>query len=370
MAIITENEIDYLLNSFSERVPYPIYLEINKELSIAKKLKKSDIESSIRTYPDKLKALKEVKNESNFVEVFEKMAEVYKENVFYGSKYIQYFKLSESVFQYIYNYSKVFPLMSNSLCHLFPYMADSETLKNYNTNEIYLASKEEDENNFVLYFTNVVNIVERKTIDISEIFNDSLKETYTEFYGIKKYLKQFVYIVFFNKKRNIIEIRVDYFDGFSDQKIKKIFSDFFSAFKRKVDLSLRAEFDRSKLNIHSVIQDINEDMSGRLVELSFSTKEGSNHRIKKRRADSDIRKEAYHQAGCEAVSNNLDIYRIGTVWKNEKEKEIELLIPGGSNLVHSTTKIINEAIITKCKVATDFNFVNNKIYQFLFNNAV
>jgi len=363
-----EEEIDNLLSSFGERVPYPIYLELNKEHSISKKLSKLKIDGEKKTYTDKLKALDKVKNEAVFVDVFQAMAETYQENISYGSKYIQYFHFTGSAFDEILEFAQSQQLGTNALCHLFPYMADLIKLSEINVNEIHLVKKVDHDNTLMLFYTRVVDFIERVSIDPNQIQNEVLKGTYTEFYGVKRYLKQFVDVVVINKKNKTIEIRIDYFKGTSDSQAQKHFSDFFSALKRNMNLSLKGKFDRSKLNIHPVIQKINSDLTGRLVEICFSTKEGSNIKIRKRRADVDIRDEAYHRAGSEAVSNNLDIYRIGSVWKNEKEKELELLIPGSSSLVHTTTKEISEAIITNCRGASDFNFVNNKIFHFLSNN--
>lgn len=363
-----EENIDLLLSSFEERVSYQIYNELNKELSISKRLSKHDINIEARTYSDKLKALCKVKNEVDFIDIFQTMDYTYKENIKYGSKYIQYFHFQDNDFQEIVTFAKSQPLDSNILSKLFPYTLKNSELNQIAVNKIHLVNKIDNDNTLTLYYSRVVDFIERVSIDPSEIENKDLKVAYTEFYGVRKYLKQFFDIVVLNKSTKTVELRIDYFKNTSDSQSQKNFSDFYSSLKRKMTFSMGAKFERNKLNIHPVIQKINSDFTGRLVEICFSTKEGSNIKIRKRRADVDIRKEAYHEAGSKAVLNNLDIYRIGSVWKNEKEKELELLIPGSSSLVHTTTKEINEAIITNCRGASDFNFLNSKISYFLSIN--
>lgn len=369
-SFIMENEkIKALLDSFGARVPYPIYSELNKEFDISKKFSKYNIAGDRKSHIQKLKELSLVEDE-DFNYIFQAIFDTYRENIEYGSKYVQYFQFSESFFESFYNFASSQTLDSDYLSKSYPYMVNSEELKKGKINEIHLVRKAENEDSLILVYTRIVDFFEKVSINPNEIKNLDLSGTFTEFYGVRKYLKQFIDVVYLNKKTHRVEIRIDYFKYTSDRQIQKQFSDFFGAFKAKMSTSLSRDFfDRKELNIHSTIKKINDDFSGRLVEICFSTKEGSNIKIKKRRADLDIRKEAYHDAGSKAVLNNLDIFRIGIVWENEKGIEIELLIPGSSSLVHTTQKEINEAIITNCKGIADFNFINNKITHFLSKNG-
>lgn len=362
-----EEDVKVLLDSFGKRVPYQIYTDINRRFDISKKLSKYKIYGNRKTYIDKLKALSEIKEE-DFSPIFEAINDAYRENIEYGSKYIQYFSLPESAFLTFLEFANNQELDIDNLSKFYPYMVDNEELKNNQINKIHLAKKMDNEDSLILIYTRVVDFYKREQIDPQNFISSIRDENFTEIYGVKRQLKQFVDIVYLNKKNNTVEIRIDYFKNTSDRQVQKQFSDFFAAFNAKLSNSVgRDFFSRKELNIHPIIKKINNDYTGRLVEICFSTKEGSNIRIKKRRAEMDIRKEAYHKAGSEAVLNNLDIFRIGIVWANENDFELEVLIPGSSGLVHTNFKKINEVIITNCKGISDFNFVYNKISSFLWN---
>ncbi|ADR23394.1 hypothetical protein MATR_27560 [Marivirga tractuosa] len=354
-------ELKHLLTSFEKRVPYTVYSNLNKKFDIAKKFSKHKIKGGRNSYVDKLLQLYSTNEKDNDL-IFGEIHDIYRDNIEYGSKYIQFFSFSSSKFMGLYNLASQLSIEENKFRESFPYLLKRNEFLQDDVNKIHLVDKREDDKKMILIFTRVVEFMERVDIDIELIISDRLKDDYTQFYGVRKYPMQFVDVVYFDKVNNSIEIRIDYFKGTSDRQVESHFSNFFGAFKRLLGGSLETGvFERNKFNIHSVIKKFNCDNTGRVVELCFSTKEGSNIKIKKRRANHDIREEAYHKAGSKAVLNELDIYRIGIVWENESEMELELLVPGSSKLVHSVKKEINEIIITNCTGVKDFSYLKNKI---------
>jgi len=253
----------------------------------------------------------------------------------------------------------------NILSQSYPYVLNKKELKNTESNHVVFVGSSDSVNQKMFSFTRVVDFEEKTTINSDLIRNAELTQEYYEFIGIKKYKKQFFDQVIFHPKSFIVEIRIDYFKNSSDNQCVKHFNDLLKELIFAYDPKYLGFFSRFKLNIHSAIKMINSDMTGRLVEICFSTKEGSNIKIKKRKANLDIRDEAYHKAGSKAVLNNLDIYRIGSIYSNEKSENLEILIPGSSKLIHASSKEINEVIISNCVTSGDFNFIKSKISRFL-----
>lgn len=362
------DKIEQLLESFDSRIPYAIYSDLNKEHKISKLFNKYDIKGERLSIVEKLRRLNNEGKEQT-IHIFNAINDVYIENIEYGSKYVTYYQLDETKYNSFYNYSRNLNVDDTIISRAYPYMIDKDTLSTCPINEIHLVSKKDDENTLQLVYSRVIVYHERVKINPAELTNSALRDGFEEIYGVKKYKKQFVDIVCLNKNNRTLEIRIDYFKDTSDSLLKTQFNNFLSAYKEKIGSILGSGFFlRVDLNIHSVLKKMNADLSGRLVEIAFSTGEGSNIKIKKRRNDNDIRTEAYHKAGSSAVLDNLDIFRIGIVWKNNNNAYLELLIPGSSDLVHATTKFINVAIISNCKGAADFNYINSKIFHFLEND--
>lgn len=359
---MNRNEIHKLIRSI-KRIPFPIYSEIAKKVDLPKLLTKNKIFGEKDTHSDKLGKLL-MSTEQDFTHIFDFFKEAYLDNLLFGSKYIRYFKPSQSEFDELFQIAKILRPDNNNIVSEFPYMLQPNDVKEKPVNEIYLAKSLLSENSLMLIYTKVVDYEERVSIDASNI-NIEDREFYNGFYGIKRYKKQFVNIVYFDISNRRIEFRIDFFNEDTESKAKKYYNEFYRLFKAKMGYNAGATFlDLSYNNIFKVIQKVYADSQGRLVDIGFTTMEGSNYKIKKRRQQEDIREETYHKGGEKAVSGHLDIYRIGMCWAQSGYKNIELLIPGSSRLIHSE-KYITEAVITNCRGSADFNFVNNKIYNYL-----
>lgn len=361
-------DIIKFLNNFKERVPYPSFSKLYKEFAITKELNKDKIDGDKRTYSDKINILKKVSDKSNYAVFFKSMISLYKANIEYGSKYVQYFKItpfsSDGLFQEL---DSLLP-SKNKFSSSYPLLLDKTDFDDVIPGSLSLVNKRKNENEIILVFSRLVHFQERVSIKSSSIIDSDLKDMYTEFYGIRHYLKQYIDLVVFNTKTNVLEIRIDHFTTSSDSQSQKQFHNFLKQFKERLSPKFNKLFLANKLNIHPVIKSINDDKACRVVEISFSTKEGSNIKIKRRQKDSDIRTEAYHKAGSAAVLDNLDIYRIAAFW-NRAGDEVELLIPGSSKMINDSYKEINEAIITKCNSIEDFNFVNSKLFSYISDNV-
>ena len=194
---------------------------------------------------------------------------------------------------------------------------------------------------------------------------DKIKQ-YDEIVGIKKEEKQFFDIVVLWKNKNVLEVRVDIPESLPSLHISQAFFDTISSFNilcKDVKFTLD---EKSSINLFPLINKFYKSENGRICELGFSTNEGSiKHEKMRFRNRGNLRFEKYHSAGVKAVPD-INLYLIALVWDVKIDKEIvnnpELMLPGNSRLLSTSTQFLGEVHIRKCCGIHDYNFIINQLF--------
>jgi len=84
-------EVEKLLNSVLDRFPYAVFNKFSSENNLSKIFRDEKIEGSKRSYPEKIKALKQLSNIPKHSGLFDLLKTLYIDNTLFGSNYIQYF---------------------------------------------------------------------------------------------------------------------------------------------------------------------------------------------------------------------------------------------------------------------------------------
>jgi len=304
---------------------------------------------------EKLKNDLETNFDNNF---FDKLQNSYFEHLLCGDKYVYFYTLETEVFEKIYQYFKNFEIKESIFSTNFPYILYNEEIKQEFENIPFVSKIYEADNQLYIIISTIRSIDEKS--EINKDFVTLLdSNNYISFYGIKRHKKQFFDVIVLNKENLTIEYRIDFVDNYQAnnwfETIKQYFNSFFS------HIALREL--NNELNLYPILLKIYEDQSGQICELKFTTDDDIIKGLKSRLKKEDIRLDKYHSAGTLAVPK-ISPYRIGIIWEFNNNK-LELLVPGNFKLLSSTSPIINEVLITKCRNTTDYSFVINKIFSYL-----
>jgi hypothetical protein len=190
----------------------------------------------------------------------------------------------------------------------------------------------------------------------------------SEIIGIKRHLRQ-AYDVIILREQGIIEIRIDNPSEMSSDDRHRAFLQ--TTDSLNYQSKTFSEFDSilsEPINFFPAIKNLYDSSEGRVCELMFETDGASIKHEKMRRRDIDLRSEAYHKAGKDAV-DHITPCRLGIRWNfidsNSVETEPELLLPGNIRNLGSSNQRLEEAIIERCSSTENYNFVFDKLISYL-----
>lgn len=231
---------------------------------------------------------------------------------------------------------------------------------------------EETSESLSLIFCTRRSFTERTEIDI-KAFNTEVQNKlvyYDKIFGTKRHIYQFFDVIVVWKNKNVIEVRIDILNNFSSQERHNSFVRIIEQFNNLIYESLGIENILEKcVNFFPLINNLyNSKSEGKIIELSFTTDEGSIKSEKIRKDKVDLRDETYHKAGRDAV-HHITPYHLAILWdfkiSGGIKTQIELVLPGKFYILSSENPSLEEAIIDKCGVLEEYNFIFNKIDTYL-----
>lgn len=357
--------LEILLKALNERVPFPVMRNI---------LRLSDLplgrggEETIR------KLLKINADErDDYVENFNKLTVLYTDHLLVSEKAIRLFTVESTITSSLIKLICSYSVKQSEFQLSYPLPISEDKLNEVNSN-LHLVKILESEANITLIFYSkrlIREEVEINTLDLGSEAKEELRN-YREIYGIKEYFRQLFDIVIIWKNTSLIEVRVDASNGISSQEKSNSFILVIKEFNKLVEQLLGIKvFLNEPINLFSLIDKLYEADEGRVVDLAFTTDEGSIKSEKMRRGMVDLRLETYHKAGREAV-DHISPYRLGIVWEFEVSDEIktepELLLLGNLRNISSSQSILEDVTVKKCCFLDDYNFIFQKINAYLQSN--
>lgn len=145
----------------------------------------------------------------------------------------------------------------------------------------------------------------------------------------------------------LVEIRIDNFDCVTEPKfpeslyqIRSVFNDLYN---NKIYASM------VPVNIHKAMDAIYSDPTeGKITEIEFMSPSGSYKKesLRMKREDDDLRVEAFHRAGKNAVGT-IGIFRLGVTWTTDTDGT-ELL--GASLLLPGTIRTLEDPVLFEARI--------------------
>lgn len=258
---------------------------------------------------------------------------------------------------------------------LYPFPLPEEKLDKTDLFPILVDIKDADET-LSLIFCSRRSIIERTEIN-PENFEFTIEsknklDDYDKIYGIKKRIYQLFDAIVIWKKKNIIEVRIDISKELSSQERNISFTKVINQFNNLVTQKLHLRvLVKEYINFFPLIHSLySKSGEGKVTHLSFVTDEGSIKYEKMRKMTKDLRHETYHKAGKNAV-DHITPYYLAISWifqiSNEIKSDITLILPGKLYIINSPYPSLEEVIIKGCFVLEQYNFIFDKINEYLSN---
>jgi hypothetical protein len=286
-----------------------------------------------------------------------------------GEKAVKIFKVETDIVKSLINSFESIEPQKSIFKDKYPFPVSQKELKDVNSSQNLVEIKT-IEKGLQLVFCSKRDYTERLGLDLNIIREEERKNLadLSEIIGIKKYARQ-AYDIVTLRERGMIEVRID-------NPLKMSSDDRYRAFLKTSDslnyqIKNISKFDsvlNEPINFFSAIKNLYNSSEGRVCELWFETDGASIKREKMRKRHIDLRSEAYHKAGKDAV-DHITPCRLGIRWNfidsNSVETEPELLLPGNTRDLGSSNQRLEEAIIERCSSLEDYDFVFDKLISYL-----
>jgi hypothetical protein len=352
--------VSQLLESSRKRVPWSTMRAIFKmcDLSVG------------RGWEDTIKKLSE--KDEDIPDYFNKLKDCYCNHLLVGEKSLKLFEIKRDKIDEVIEAPTSHEITKTIFHETYPFALPDERLKEISSSPELVKINDSDNQLSVVFCTKRF-FTERTEInpdDLSEEAKVSLG-SYDELVGIKRYDRQFFDVVVLWKDKDLVEVRIDTTQGGIPSKERsKAFSEIICSFNALLKDNINVnELLKTSINFFPLIDRLYESNEGKVGELAFTTDEGSIKSERMRKGTVDLRNERYHKAGRQAVEH-ITSYRLAILWRfllsEEVETQPELLLPGQSHILNRSIQVLDEVIITKCSGNQDYNFVFEKIIEYLY----
>jgi hypothetical protein len=352
--------VSQLLDGAYKRVPWTIMRPLLKTCELP----------TGRGWEDSKDKLQKISTEAKYVDSFLQLKSLYCDHTLVGEKVVKFFRPGELRVNNLANLLSSYKVKLSDYDLIYPFPLSDEKLRSLNSTPQLVEIKDSSEN-LVLVFCSSRSTILRTKIHPSSFESEARRslEEYEEIVGTKKINHQFFDSIILWKNKNLVEVRVDFLFDILPCEREIAFIETIKSFNLLAkSLTGVDTFLRECINFFPLIKILYESSEGKVGDIAFTTDEGSTKFEKMRRGAIDLRHETYHQAGRSAV-DQIHPYRLGVLWDFEISEGIksspELLLAAQSRTLSAQTQVLNEVIIRKCCCLTDYQFVLDKIIDYL-----
>lgn len=294
----------------------------------------------------------------------------YFEHLLTGERSLRLYKLNDEHLDSLERALKKIDIKGSIYHESYPYPLTESRLRDADSSTHLIQILDLDECSVFVFCTKRF-ITERQELSLDSFrqeTKDDLK-AYDEIIAVKHKMRQLFDVVVLRKNDGIAEVRIDLNGGCSADDQDIAFNGIVKTFNKMVhELTDADSFLHGRTNLFPLVNKLYESDEGRVCELGFTTDEASIKHEKMRRREFDLREETYHRAGKDAV-RNITPYRLGICWTvpitETIESKPELLLPGSFRTLNMMPQFLGEAMIEKCCGFDDYNFVVNKMIEYL-----
>jgi len=354
--------LDILLDSLHKRVPWSAMKAMLKMCNLP-------IGRGWVNTIEKLRA--ESKTGNTLIDNFAQLKDLYCNHLLVGEKAIKLFSADRKTLDNLIVLLQNIELKQTIFHDTFPFPLSPQRLEELEDKTPELVEIKDFNDNLVLVFCTKRTFTERTELNPKELSPEVQKDLgyYDKLVGTKEYNRQFFDIVVLWKKKDLVEIRIDIANEMLLPDRIKAFSQIASNFNNLVgELSGLQTLFKNPVNLFPLIDSLYHSNEGKVVEIAFTTDEGSIKSEKMRRGFVDLRKETYHNAGKQAV-DHITLYRLAILWDcpivDGIKTQPELFLPSQNRSLSSVEQHLDEVLVTKCAGLIDYNFIFEKINTYL-----
>jgi hypothetical protein len=248
--------------------------------------------------------------------------------------------------------------------------ATEDALEPYKSQKLQLIEARASKGRLYLQFFSVRTYIHREPISISEMSTAQQRvfSEYDELIGVKTRATPCFDTVVIDPESELVQIRVDFKPGMSEDKQTPAFQQVVGELNRIVEKFIgHFAVGPGLMDLHPAIDPLyKDDGCGRVTTLGFvatgadssSNNRGQLHRSKTK----DFRKDDFH-AGGKANVKRIDPYTIGITWDAKLPKnDLYLEIHGNARAIYkSSLRTVTVAAIVGCANTADFDFVSGEV---------
>ncbi|WP_276641340.1 hypothetical protein [Siccibacter turicensis] len=203
---------------------------------------------------------------------------------------------------------------------------------------------------------------ERTIIEPSSFSGKLQKELqkFDEVIGVTdRYIQCFDTIVF-NKINGELRFEIDMSTNLNFQELDRASTRYRRLLMLMFYKSTKYHLLITRNNIFHTINNLYSSADGTILKLGHATGTGSIKEESMRRKRTDLRQEAYHQAGLAAIGGKTNNYSISKQWPGCHQNILTIHIPGHFSLVSASTPFINHGIFEGCVDKSDYDLLISK----------
>jgi hypothetical protein len=355
--------VEPLLENLRKRVPWTVMREM---------LQQCELRVS-RGWDKTIQHLVTESNKKNdLVSNFERLRALYCNHLLVGEKAVKFFQVEKQKITDLVLLFQTYQPEETPFHRIYPFALPEEQLEEINDSSPKLVEIKDSEHNLVLVFCANRLFTKRIEIDPERLTEENKKGSYAGVFATERFSRQIFDIIVLWKDTGLVEVRVDNIEEITSQERANSFIQVITKFNSLMKELLKdGTFLQEPVNFFPLIKNLYDDFNeGKVCELGFTTDGGSIKHERMRRGGLDLRTEAYHKAGREAV-DHITPYRLAIVWKflsdsSGMQSQPELLLPGNAKDLNRTKQNLDEVIINKCTGLEDYYFLFEKLSKFAF----
>lgn len=312
---------------------------------------------------------------------FKTLSTVAEQHTYVGNKHVSFFDLREQneavktqVLEWAFSRAThdLQPMVSKRPFDILDTPTRKADLEQYKTSMPKLLAAELRGDKLYLQFFSTRAYSMREPLDLTKMSAAQIKlfEEYEEVIGVKTRLVPCFDTVVVDAINDLVELRVDFQPGMTEDKNTPAFVRVMNEFNRATTKFLgQSAVGVGLMNLHPAINPMYLDTAcGRVTALGFvaTSKDSSsnNHGQIHRTKTQDFRKDSFHVGGKQHV-DKVDPYTIGITWPGKPPKgDLYLELKGSVRAIYSgKLRAVTTAEFMGCLDGEDYDFIADQVLR-------
>jgi len=294
----------------------------------------------------------------------------------FGNKTVSVYELDDDQVAVLSSVMQETQVSESGFSEFYPFKAPREELPTlaFGPAVVAIDGTEDDASVTTMVLASKRTVRVRETIEPGEGASEDLiklAQDSVELVAFRDEEHQFLDMVALDRDKSLLEVRIDASNKLASDSRAAAAQHVEGFFEKLVTEHIGETFSLPKpINLFPAIDRLYRSTDGRVVQLAFTTDEGSvkNERMRRLRRVPDLRVERFHHGGAAAVNGEISPYKIAATWEVELDSGIvtspELMISGNVGMLSIASPSLSEASITNALDGHDYSFVVEKLLLF------